>query len=340
MAKVLVTGGCGYIGSHTLVDLIENNHEPYNLDNLSNSSIEVLNGIERITQASVGHSTLDLRDLKALEQLFEEQSFDAIIHFAALKSVGESVEQPLTYYENNLLGIINLLKCQVKYKVCHFIFSSSCSVYGNPDDLPVTEETEIREAESPYARTKQICEQIIFDTARIHSQYHYVILRYFNPAGAHPSIEIGESPTNIANNLVPVITETAVGKREKLLVFGSDYPTRDGTCIRDYIYIMDLARAHTQALEYSLKGSNDQNINIFNLGSGTGCTVLEVIHAFEQETGQHLNYELTDRREGDVMAIYANHQKATEVLGWHPRHTIRDIMRTAWQWELKRSGKD
>ena len=295
MAKVLVTGGCGYIGSHTLVDLIQKGHEVTSVDNLVNSDTKPIQGILQITGTAVVNHEVDLLDLQLLEDIFAKGQFDAIIHFAALKSVGESVQQPLRYHKNNLVGMIHLLQCQRKYEVPHLIFSSSCSVYGNASELPVTEKTPIAEAESPYARTKQICEEIIFDVApSLANRATYIILRYFNPAGAHDSIIIGESSKNEANNLVPVITETAIGKREKMLVFGNDYPTRDGTCIRDYIHIMDLARAHTESLEFLLAKKSTKQVEIFNLGSGSGTTVLEAIKAFESVSHTKLNYEITD----------------------------------------------
>ena len=339
MAKVLVTGGCGYIGSHTLVDLIAHGHQVVSIDNLWNSTTQALEGIKNITGADVKNYQIDLRDSAALEQVFTDHTFDAIIHFAALKSVGESVEKPLLYYENNIVGIINLLQCQQKHNIQHFIFSSSCSVYGNAKQLPVTEQTPLARAESPYARTKQFCEDIIFDLAVKDTQSSFILLRYFNPAGAHPSIEIGEAAKTPASNLVPVVTETAIGKRQLLQVFGSDYPTRDGTCIRDYIYIMDLAHGHTKALEYLLRGEHEDNVEIFNLGSGTGSTVLEVIKAFEKVSNQKLNYALSDRRRGDVVAIYADYGKAATHLGWTPKTGIEEIMHTAWQWELKRNNQ-
>ncbi len=339
MSKVLVTGGCGYIGSHTIVDLIENGFEVISIDNLSNSSEDALLGIEKITGKKIHNYRVDLADRTRTFDIFEEhQDIKGIIHFAALKAVGESVEQPLRYFHNNLAGMINVLMAMNTFEVNNLIFSSSCSVYGNADHLPVTEETPLKEAESPYARTKQMCEQIIEDTLHRYTSLNAIMLRYFNPAGAHESALIGESPINIANNLVPVITETAIGKRESMTVFGDDYPTRDGSCIRDYIHVMDLANAHTKALTYLLEGNNKLNTEIFNIGIGEGVSVLEAVQAFEKVTGQPLNYEIGPRRPGDVIAIYANKNKTEQSLGWTPQRNIEDIMRTAWEWEQKRTG--
>lgn len=337
MSKVLVTGGCGYIGSHTIVDLLRNGFDVVSVDNLVNSEESILRGVEKITGVKVPNYRIDLRDLKATEQIFlEHENISGIIHFAALKHVGESVFQPIRYFDNNINSLLNVLKCMKEFGVAHLIFSSSCSVYGNAEDLPVTETTPLKEAESPYARTKQMGEQIIRDVTRAFPELHSILLRYFNPAGAHPSAEIGESPRNKASNLVPVITETAIGEREEMTVFGDDYATRDGSCIRDYIHIMDLANAHTKALQYLLQGRNYESLEVFNLGIGEGVTVLEAINAFEKVTGEKLNYSIGDRRAGDVVAIYANYEKAKKRLGWQPEYKIEDIMRTAWDWEKKR----
>lgn len=336
--KVLVTGGTGYIGSHTLIDLIHHGFEVVSIDNYLNSSPTVLQGVENITGVAVKNYVVDLVDWQALQNVFEAESpIAGIIHFAALKSVGESVAKPLDYFSNNLNGLINILRAAKDFQVPHFIFSSSCSVYGNSKDLPVTEETPFQEAESPYARTKQMGEQIIQDFSKSAQHFNAILLRYFNPAGAHESIIIGESPTYNASNLVPVITEVAIGKREKLTVFGSDYPTRDGSCIRDFIHVMDLANAHTKALEYLMAGKNTLACDIFNVGIGQGVSVLEAIRAFEKVSGQDLNYELGARRPGDVVAIYANLDKASRLLGWQPQRNIEDIMRTAWEWEKFRT---
>ncbi len=339
MKKVLVTGGCGYIGSHTIVDLIENGYEVVSIDNLSNSSDDALDGIEKITGKRVKNYKVNLVDRSSTFDVFEEHpDIAGIIHFAALKAVGESVEKPLWYFENNLIGMINILKAMDTFNVPHLIFSSSCSVYGNADSLPVTEDTPLKEAESPYARTKQMCEQIIEDTLHHYTQLNAILLRYFNPAGAHESALIGESPVNKANNLVPVITETAIGKRDKMTVFGDDYDTRDGSCVRDYIHVMDLANAHTKALDYLLSEKNESNLEVFNIGIGEGVSVLEAVKAFEKVTGLQLNYEIGPRRAGDVVAIYANKEKTERVLGWEPSRSIEDIMQTAWAWEQKRTG--
>lgn len=337
MSKVLVTGGCGYIGSHTIVDLIDNGFDVVSVDNLSNSSESVLNGIEAITGKRVKNYNIDLCWEEATHQLFEDHpDIEGVIHFAALKLVGESVQQPIRYFRNNLNSLLNLLDCMARHETPHLIFSSSCSVYGNTTDLPVTEDTPLQEAESPYARTKQMGEQVIRDFARVHPGHQSILLRYFNPAGAHESALIGEAPTNPASNLVPVITETAIGKRREMTVFGDDYDTRDGSCIRDYIHVMDLANAHTKALQYLRKGENTDNLEVFNLGIGEGVTVLEAINAFMMVTAQPLSYRLGERRPGDVVAIYANNDRAARLLGWEPRRDIRDIMRTAWEWEKRR----
>ncbi|MCB0549404.1 MAG: UDP-glucose 4-epimerase GalE [Phaeodactylibacter sp.] len=338
MSKVLVTGGCGYIGSHTIVDLIDNGFDVISVDNLSNSSEEVLNGIEAITGKRVKNYNIDLCWEEATRQIFEEHpDIEGIIHFAALKLVGESVHQPVRYFRNNLNSLLNLLDCMDQYKIPSLIFSSSCSVYGNTTELPVTESTPFQEAESPYARTKQMGEQIIRDFSRVHPQQKSILLRYFNPAGAHESALIGEAPTNPASNLVPVITETAIGKRQEMTVFGDNYDTRDGSCVRDYIHVMDLANAHTKALQYLMKGKNSDNLEVFNLGIGEGVTVLEAINAFMMVTAQPLSYQMGERRPGDVVAIYANNDRAANLLGWEPQRDIRDIMRTAWEWEKKRT---
>lgn len=338
MKKVLVTGGCGYIGSHTIVDLIDNGFEVISVDSNINSDLKPLESIKALTGKTVKNYTIDLCNLEKTKQLFAEQSdICGIIHFAALKSVGESVEKPLLYFQNNLNSLLNLLECAKIHQVNHFIFSSSCSVYGNAKDLPVTEDTAFEPAESPYARTKQIGEQILWDFARANKNMSIIPLRYFNPAGAHESALIGESPVNVSTNLVPVITEVAIGKREKLTVLGGDYETRDGSCIRDYIHVMDLANAHTKALEYLLRGDNEESVEVFNLGIGNGVTVLEAVHAFEKVTNQKLNYEIGPRRPGDVVAIYSNYQKAADRLKWAPHRDIEAIMLTAWEWEKKRS---
>ena len=337
MKKVLVTGGCGYIGSHTIVDLINNGYEVISVDNNINSDLKVLEGIREITGKQVKNYTIDLCDLEKTRKIFQNEEIDGIIHFAALKSVGDSVFQPIQYFNNNLVSLLNVLTCCEEFKVNNFIFSSSCSVYGNAKDLPVMEDTPFEEAECPYARTKQIGEKIIQDFCVPNKDFRAINLRYFNPAGAHESGKIGESSRNAPTNLVPVITETAIGKRDEVVVFGSDYETRDGSCIRDYIHVMDLANAHTKAYQYLLDGKNASNCEVYNLGIGEGVSVLEAIAAFERSTDQKLNYRIGPRRAGDVVAIYANLKNAFEKLGWKPTRNIDDIMRTAWVWEQSRT---
>ena len=338
MNKVLVTGGCGYIGSHTIIDLIDNGFEVISADNLSNSDPSVLEGIEAITGKKVKNYAINLCDIAETRRIFKENpDIKGIIHFAAFKSVGESVEKPIMYYNNNLNSLLNILTCVEEFSIKYFIFSSSCSVYGNTKTLPVTEKTTLQSAESPYARTKQIGEDIIRDFTMTQPFVNAISLRYFNPAGAHESAVIGESSSNIANNLVPVITETAIGKRAETVIFGDDYKTRDGSCIRDYVHVMDLANAHTKALEYVMKGKNQDNYEVFNLGIGEGVTVLEAVNAFEKVNGLKFKHRVGPRRPGDVVSIYANNDKAKNLLGWTPTRTIEDIMRTAWEWEKRRS---
>jgi len=337
MKKVLVTGGCGYIGSHTIVDLMNNGFEVISVDNNSNSDLRSLKGIREITGHRVKNYTVDLCDYEKTAKIFRSEDFDGVIHFAALKSVGESVGEPLRYFDNNIVSLLNVLKCCKEFGVENFIFSSSCSVYGNAKDLPVTEDTPFEAAECPYARTKQMGEHIIQDFCFANKNIKSINLRYFNPAGAHETAHIGEASKNPPTNLVPVITETAIGKRDSLTVFGNDYDTRDGSCIRDYIHVMDLANAHTSALQYLLEERNEKNCEVFNLGIGQGVTVLEAITAFEKVSGKKLNYILGDRRPGDVVAIYANMDKAKSKLQWECKYNIEDIMRTAWKWEERRT---
>jgi UDP-glucose 4-epimerase len=333
--QVLITGGCGYIGAHTIVDLIENGYDVISVDNHARSSDYLLSGIEQITGKSVKNYAIDLCVAADVQQLFAENPhIQGIIHFAAYKSVPESVANPLAYYHNNLASLINLLQAVAQYDIPYFVFSSSCSVYGNAQTLPVTETTPLPRAESPYGNTKQISEEIIHDFAATHARAHHVLLRYFNPVGAHPSAHIGEIQA-IPQNLVPYITQTAIGKRPQLTVFGNDYPTPDGTCLRDYIHVCDIAHAHTLALQYLAQNPDAAPCEIFNLGSGTGSTVLEVIAAFERSTQQTLPYTIGKRRDGDVAAIYADKQKAQTLLKWQPQYNLDDMMRTAWQWELK-----
>ncbi|MBI5917448.1 MAG: UDP-glucose 4-epimerase GalE [Bacteroidetes bacterium] len=338
MKKVLVTGGCGYIGSHTMVDLMDNGFEVLSIDNLSNADGSALAGIRKITGQRVRNYKVNLCDLKKTRQVFEKNpGISGIIHFAALKSVEESVFEPLRYFHNNNESLLNVLACAQEFGVPDFIFSSSCSVYGNATELPVTENTPFREAESPYARTKQMGEKIIGDFTKAAPTVKAMLLRYFNPAGAHPSALIGESPRTKASNLVPVITETAIGKRASMTVFGSDYDTRDGSCVRDFIHVMDLANAHTKCLQFLMANPQAVPCEVLNAGIGSGVTVLEAIHAFEKVTGQRLNYQIGPRRAGDVVAIYANAEKAARLIGWAPQRGIEEIMRSAWEWEQRRS---
>jgi len=335
MAKILVTGGCGYIGSHTLVDLIENGYDVVSVDNNSRSDASMLKGVEKITGRSVKNYKVDLCNFDDTFAIFQEnEDIEGIIHFAAFKAVGESVEKPLLYFENNLTSLINLLKCVQEFNTPWFVFSSSCTVYGNPDEQMVTEDTPPKPAASPYGYTKQMGEQILGEF-RNSVDTQVILLRYFNPVGAHPSILIGEMPLGRPQNLVPAITQTAIGKLPKMTVFGNDYPTRDGSNIRDFVHVSDIAHAHTLAIKYLEQGKNTSNCEIFNLGTGNGVSVLEAIQAFEKVSGVKLNYEIGPRRPGDVVAIYANNDKARKVLGWEPRFSLEEMMETAWKWELR-----
>lgn len=333
MGTILVTGGCGYIGAHTIVDLLENGFEVVSADNLSRASEHSLSGIEKITGKKIKNYCVDLTDAKATENIFiENPSIIGIIHFAAYKAVGESVEKPLEYYENNIFSLVHLLKMAVKYNAKHFIFSSSCTVYGNPDAIPVTEQTELKPAASPYGATKQMGETIVRDTAFV-QPLSTILLRYFNPVGAHPSTAIGELPIGRPQNLVPAITQTAIGKLDTMHVYGDDYDTRDGSCIRDYIHVCDIAHAHTLALQYSIKNNQVKSCEVFNLGTGNGITVLEAIKAFEKVAGVSLNYKIGPRRAGDIVAIYANNDFAVKKLSWEIKYSLEDMMATAWAWE-------
>ena len=335
MAKILVTGGCGFIGSHTIVDLLENGYEVISVDNNSRSNPNILLGVEKITGKKVKNYKVDLCNFDDTFAIFQENTdITGIIHFAAYKAVGESVAQPLMYFENNLVSLINLLKCVQEFQIPHFVFSSSCTVYGEPDEIPVTEKTSPKPAESPYGYTKQMSEQIINEFAKA-AKSKNILLRYFNPAGAHPSGIIGEMPLGKPQNLVPAITQTAIGRIEKMHVFGNDYPTRDGSNLRDYIHVCDLAHAHTLSLQYLESGKQQELCKVFNLGTGSGITVLEAIQAFEKTSGTKLNYEIAPRRPGDVVAIYANNDLARKELGWNPKYSLEDIMSTAWKWELR-----
>lgn len=333
--KVLVTGGCGYIGAHTIVDLIDNGFEVISIDDNSRSTTYLLDNIEKIVGKKVKNYKVNLCDYEDTYAVFSEnRDIEGVIHFAAYKTVPESVEKPLQYFHNNLESLVNVLRCVKEFNVPHFVFSSSCSVYGNAKELPVTESTPMGEVESPYARTKHIGEDIIRDYSKVNASNN-ILLRYFNPVGAHPSILIGEMPLGRPDNLVPVITQTAIGKIPQMTVFGTDYDTRDGSCVRDYIHVMDIANAHTRALQYLMAGKNESKCEVFNLGTGNGVTVLEAIRAFEKVSGQKLNYTTGPRRPGDVIAIYANNEHARTALGWDPQYGIDEMMRTAWEWQLK-----
>lgn len=337
--KILVTGGLGFIGSHTVVALQNEGFEVIAVDNLSNSSLEVLDGIERITGAKPLFENIDLRDKSAVQNLFKKHDdISGVIHFAASKAVGESVENPLLYYENNLNSLIYLLQELQQKPAAHFIFSSSCTVYGQAEKMPITEDAPIQVALSPYGNTKQIGEEIIKDVAKV-KNINAILLRYFNPIGAHESAEIGELPLGVPQNLVPFITQTAIGMREKLSVFGNDYPTTDGTAVRDYIHVVDLAKAHVVALQRLLHHQNLENVEIFNLGTGKGSSVLEVIQAFEKVTNQKLNYQIVGRREGDITEAYAHTEKANTVLGWKTELSLEEALSSAWKWEKKIRNK-
>jgi UDP-glucose 4-epimerase len=335
MSKIVVTGGLGFIGSHTVVELQNQGFEVMVIDNLSNSSVEVLEGIERITGKKPLFLAIDLREKSAVQRFFaEHDDVDGVIHFAASKAVGESVKNPLLYYENNLGVLVYILQELEKRKEAHLIFSSSCTVYGQADVMPIAETTAIQTALSPYGNTKQIGEEIIADVVKV-SSINAISLRYFNPIGAHPSAEIGELPIGVPQNLVPFITQTGLGLRDELSVYGNDYPTVDGTCVRDYIHVVDLAEAHVIALQRLLNKKNEDSLEIFNLGTGTGSSVLEVITAFEKVSGQKLPYKIVERREGDVISAYANTDKANKILGWKTVSTLEEAIDSAWKWEQK-----
>lgn len=333
LGKILVTGGSGYIGGHTIVDLVEHGFEVVSIDNFSKGYPQMLTGIQEIIGKEIKNYAVDICDYDAVNHIIESESpIQGIIHFAAYKSVPESVAEPLKYFENNIQGLINMLKIATTYDIPHFVFSSSCSVYGNADTLPVTEQTPLKPAESPYARTKAIGEEICRDIAIAHPALSITLLRYFNPVGAHPSIKIGEL-NPIPENLVPIITQTAAGIRTEMGVFGHDYDTRDGTCIRDYIHVSDIAHAHTQALLKSIDTPSNE-VKLYNLGTGNGVSILELIQAFEKVSGVQLNYSFQDRRPGDVIQVYADRTKATSELAWEPKFDIEQMMKTAWEWQL------
>lgn len=336
---VLVTGGAGYIGSHTIIELVNSGYDVISADGFFTSSPKSYDQVKLIIGKDVRAYELDLCDAKAFERIFAENKIDGVIHFAAFKAVGESVELPLKYYHNNIASLVNLLELSLKYKMANIIFSSSCSVYGNIEKLPVDENTPLPKAESPYAYTKQIGEVMLQDVCKQHNDLNAIALRYFNPVGAHESGKIGEWPINKPNNLVPLITGTAIGKYPQLTVFGGDYPTRDGTNVRDYIHVSDIARAHVQALDLLFAKKNKTNYDVLNLGSGNGVSVLEAISAFERVSGKKLNYKIGDRRPGDVVAVYSDSSKAEKLLGWKCQHNINSMMKTAWEWEMYRQAQ-
>ena len=334
--KVLVTGGLGFIGSHTVVELQQKGYEVVIIDNLSNSTITVIDGIENITGIRPFFEQLELRDKSAVFSFFEiQKDITGVIHFAASKAVGESVDNPLLYYENNINTLVYVLQALEKYQIPNFIFSSSCTVYGQADEMPITENAPVKIAESPYGNTKQIGEEIIQDTCKISKQLKAIALRYFNPIGAHPTAELGELPIGIPQNLVPYITQTGIGIRKELSVFGNDYPTIDGTCVRDYIHVVDLAKAHVVAIERLINNKNTANYETYNVGTGKGSTVLEVIQSFEKVSNTSLNYRFSPRRAGDIIEAFADTQKVTSSLGWKAESTLDEAMLSAWNWENK-----
>lgn len=334
--KILVTGGTGYIGSHTVVELQNSGYEVIIVDNLSNSRADVVNNIEKVSGIRPVFEQLDCLDFEGLDALFTKyKGIKGIIHFAASKAVGESVEKPLLYYRNNLMSLINLLELMPKHGVEGIIFSSSCTVYGQPDVLPVTEAAPTKVAESPYGNTKQINEEIIRDYVKSGAPIKSILLRYFNPIGAHPSALLGELPNGVPQNLIPFLTQTAIGIREKLNVFGDDYNTPDGSCIRDYINVVDLAKAHVVAMDRIMQQKQEESVEVFNIGTGRGLSVLELIHAFEESTGVKLNYQIVGRRAGDIEQVWANPERANKVLGWKAESSIEDTLRSAWAWQLR-----
>lgn len=336
--KILVTGGTGYIGAHTVVELMNSGFDVDIIDNLNNSKEEVVDAIAKITGKRPLWFNIDLCDANKIKNYFSKHKPDAVVHFAAHKAVGLSVEQPLAFYRNNLLSLINLLQCCVEAKCNNFVFSSSCSVYADPDKLPIDENAPVKTAKSPYGNTKKIGEEIITDTVKS-SSLQAVSLRYFNPVGSHDSALIGELPTTMPLNVMPIITQVAIGKRKQFVVFGNDYPTPDGSCIRDYIHVVDVAKAHVTAVMRLLNKKNKSAYEVFNLGTGKGFSVLELIQAFEKTTGQKLNYTIEGRRAGDVTAVYADTALANTVLGWHTERDLNDMIRTAWNWELYLAGR-
>ncbi len=338
--KILVTGGLGFIGSHTVVELQNEGFEVVIIDNLSNSSIDVLDGITRITGKKPIFEEMDLRERQKVQDFFKKHNdIEGVIHFAASKAVGESVEKPLLYYENNITTLVYILQELTKKKEASFIFSSSCTVYGQADKMPITEDAPVKPAESPYGNTKKMGEEIIKDTCKAKHQLKSIALRYFNPIGAHPSVEIGELPIGVPQNLMPFITQTGAGIRECLSVFGNDYPTEDGTCIRDYIHVVDLAKAHVVAMQRLIENKNKDNYEVFNIGTGKGSSVLEAINSFERVSNIKLNYKIVNRRAGDVTTAYADTTKANKELGWKAKSTLDEAMASAWKWQEKLINK-
>ena len=338
--KIIVTGGCGYIGSHTVIELIENNYTVIILDDLSNSTEETLHRIEKITNVKPSFINIDLKDELKTKKVFKEhKDAKAVINFAAHKAVGESVQKPLMYYKNNLYSLINTLTALTENTINGFIFSSSATVYGTPKSLPITEQSKTQRPFSPYGNTKKIAEEIIDDLIKSETNLSAISLRYFNPIGAHESGLIGELPSGIPNNLMPYITQTAVGIREKLMVYGNDYPTKDGTPIRDYIHVVDLAKAHVLAVERIIKNQQEKPFEIFNLGTGNGFSVLDIIKSFEEVTNSKLNYEITDRRPGDVPKLYASIDLVKDKLGWKPSKSLNEMIKSSWDWERKLNDK-
>ncbi len=338
MARILVTGGTGYIGSHTTVELMQQGYDVVIIDNLSNSTSDVLDGIEAIVGTRPAFEQVDCNDAQAVADVFTKYTdIQGAIHFAASKAVGESVEQPLMYYRNNLMSLVTLLEQMKAHNVHNIVFSSSCTVYGQPaeEHLPVDETAPIQVALSPYGNTKQINEEIIRDEAHANTQLHATILRYFNPIGAHPSAMIGELPNGVPQNLLPFVTQTAIGLRPELKVFGDDYNTPDGSCIRDYIYVVDLAKAHVKAVERMLNHQDTEQVEVFNLGTGRGLSVLEILNTFMQVTGVNVPYQIVGRREGDIEQVWAKPDKANNVLGWKADTPIEDVLLSAWRWEQK-----
>jgi len=335
MSTIIITGGCGYIGSHTAIEIQnQGKYEVVSIDNCVNSHANTLNRVKSITGKSYVNHDVDLIDFAATRAVFAQYNdVVGVIHFAALKSVGESVEQPMLYYHNNFESLVNVAKCCLEFNIPNLIFSSSCSIYGNVEKLPVTEDTPTSGAESPYAHTKLVGEQMLEAFVRSQNQVKVVALRYFNPVGSHPTGLNGELPINRPTNLVPVITQTAAGIIPQMKVFGGDYDTRDGSCIRDYIHVVDIADAHIKAMDYLAEGKNENQYEVYNLGTGEGVSVLEAIKAFESVTGEQLNYVVTDRREGDVIAIYSDSSKAEKRLGWIPQFGIEEMMASAWKWQ-------